>query len=123
MSAERILVARAPFDMEDPWTMPDVCTPVSLRRANDGSAPRLSTTVAAWYDSSHLTLLFSAHDDAVYASHLEHDAPLYEQDVVEAFLAPEVATRYFEIEVSPRGTIFDARVESPDGVRATMHVD
>src|SRR4051812_7063607 len=123
MSGERIVVARAPFDMEDPWLTPSSCLPVSLRHSTDGGAPRLATTVAAWYDDACLTLLFSAQDDAIHASHLEHDAPLYEQDVVEVFLAPQVRTRYFEIEVSPRGTIFDARIESPDGVRGTMRVD
>ncbi len=44
--------------------------------------------------------------------------------MVEVFLAPEEElTRYFELEINPRGTIFDARVDSPDGVRASMRVD
>jgi hypothetical protein len=61
--------------------------------------------------------------DREQPSMLAHDAPIYEQDVVEVFFAPDETTRYFELEVSPRGTVFDARVESPDGNRATMHVD
>jgi hypothetical protein len=52
-----------------------------------------------------------------------HDDPLYEEDVVEVFVAPDDPRRYFEIEVSPRGTTFDAAIDSPDGVRATMHAD
>ena len=68
-------------------------------------------------------MLFSASDDYVAASHLKHDSPLYEEDVVEVFLAGAKASDYFEIEVSPRGTVFDARIHSPDGVRATMNVD
>jgi hypothetical protein len=31
--------------------------------------------------------------------------------------------RYYELEVSPRATLFDASVDSPDLDRATMHVD
>src|SRR5258705_10452823 len=123
MNAETLLVPRAPFDMEEPWATPAACTPVRLRRATDAAAPRLATSVAAWFDDEFLTVLFSSSDDHIEATFNEHDAPLYEQDVVELFLAPATPERYFEIEVSPRGTIFDAAIDSPDGVRATMRVD
>lgn len=89
-------------------------------RATDGSEPRLATTVAAYYDDAALTLLFTADDDHVVAEYREHDQPLWQHDVVEAFLAPRSLTEYFEIEVNPLGTTFDARLESPDGNRATM---
>ena len=102
---------------------PAACTPVRLRRAVDAAPPRLATSVAAWFDDEGLSLLFTAGDDRVEATMLAHDAPLYEEDVVEVFFAPEELTRYFEIEVSPRGTIFDAQVDSPDANRATMRVD
>lgn len=94
-----------------------------MLRATDGQAPRLSTHVAPYFDERFLTVVFSMADDAVVATHYEHDAPLYEEDVVELFLAPERPDEYFELEVSPVGTLFDARVVSPDGVRATMRVD
>ena len=41
---------------------------------------------------------------------------------MEAFLALDGST-YYELEVNPLGTTFDARIESPDGVRATMRAD
>lgn len=123
MSAETVLVPRAEFDMEDPWKTPRVCAPVRLRSALDGSAPRLPTSAALFYDEDYLSILFSAADDAVCATWLEHDAPLYEEDVVEIFLAPAALTEYFEIEVNPLGTLFDARIASPDGNRQTMRVD
>jgi hypothetical protein len=123
MIADPLVVPRAPFDMEEPWATPAVCTPVRLRVATDGSVPRLVTSLALWFDDAYLTALFSASDDHIQATHDLHDAPLYEEDVVELFLAPRVPERYFELEVSPRGTIFDAAVESPDGVRGSMRVD
>jgi len=123
MSSETLVVARAPFDIEEPWDTPAGCTPIRLRRATDAVTPRLSTSVSAWYDDEYLTVLFCASDDHVSASHFRHDAPLYEEDVVELFLAPERPRDYFEIEVSPVGTIFDARIHSPDGARATMTTD
>jgi hypothetical protein len=123
MSGETLIVRRAAFDIEEPWDSPEDCTPVRLRRATDAAAPRLSTTFVIWYDDDYLTVLFSAKDDHVSASHLKHDSPLYEEDVVEIFVAPERISDYFEIEVSPRGTVFDARIQSPHGDRATMNVD
>jgi hypothetical protein len=123
ITPETLAVPRGSFEMDDPWTAPAACTPVRLRRATDGAPPRLVTSVTVWLDDEHLNVLFSASDDHVEATLFAHDAPLYEEDVVEVFLAPEDATRYFELEVNPRGTVFDARIESPDGDRATMRVD
>lgn len=118
-----LVIPRAPFDSEEPWSVPEGCTPVRLRNATDGSTPRLATSVTVWFDDDYLTVLFSASDDLLLATQYEHDAPLYEQDVVEVFLAPETLARYFELEVSPRGTLFDARIESPAGVRAGLRAD
>lgn len=120
---ETLLVPRAAFDMEEPWATPRECAPVRLRRATDAAAPRLATTVAVWHDAEYVTFLFSCTDDHIRATYHARDEPLYEQDVVEIFLAPEVLTRYYEIEVSPNGTVFDATIDSPDGVRQTMHAD
>jgi hypothetical protein len=121
--SEILAVPRAGFSLEEPWDIPGACTPVALRRATDGAAPRLATTFAAYFDDQYLTLVFIGEDDHVVATHFEHDAPLYEEDVVEAFLAPACVEEYFELEVSPRGTTFDARLESPDGIRQTMKTD
>ena len=118
-----IRARRATFSIEDPWDVPAGCEPVSLVRATDGSAPRLPTSVAAMWDDEALTIVFSAVDDGVVATHREHDAPLYTEDVVEVFVAPKSGEEYFEVEVNPLGTTFDARIESPDGVRATMRTD
>jgi hypothetical protein len=123
MSGETLTIPRAAFDFEEMWSTPAECVPVRLRSAVDGAAPRLSTSVAVWYDEDYLSLLFSASDDHVLATMTGHDDPLWREDVVEVFLAPESRQRYFEIEVSPRGTVFDARIESPDGIRATMKTD
>jgi hypothetical protein len=120
---EILVVPRAELNMEEPWNTPPACSPVRLRRSGDASVPRLATSVAAWYDGEYFSLLFSAADDAIRVTHRNHDDPLYEDDVVELFVAPERLTRYFELEVSPNGTVFDATVDSPDGSRATMHVD
>lgn len=54
----------------------------------------------------------------------QRDAPLWKEDVFEVFLSPsDPPLVYYEFEVNPLGALFDARVESPDGRRATMRVD
>jgi hypothetical protein len=118
-----LVVPRAEFSMEDPWAIPTECEVVSLRRATDGSDPRLATNVAAYRDDDFLTVVFAGDDDEIVATYYEHDEPLWEEDVVEIFIASEGLTPYFEIEVNPLGTTFDARIDSPDGVRATMKTD
>lgn len=120
---ETLVVPRAPFDMEEPWSTPPGCVSVRLRRATDASAPRLATSVSAWHDDQCIQFLFSGTDDHVHATYHHRDDPLYEQDVVEVFLAPGGLTRYYELEVSPHGTVFDAVIDSPEGVRATMRAD
>jgi len=111
------------FSIDDPWAVPGDVERVVFMRATDGSVPRLPTSLAAMWDDEALTLVFSGTDDLVVATHREHDAPLYQEDVVEAFLSPAGGSEYFELEVNPLGTIFDARIVSLDGVRPTMQTD
>lgn len=118
-----LVVRRREFTIGDPWRVPDGVTTAPLLRATDASTPRLSTELAIYRDDTHLHLLFCGDDEQFVATHLEHDAPLYEEDVVEAFLAPADPRVYFELEVNPLGTTFDARIDSPDGVRTTMRAD
>lgn len=123
MTPETLVVPRARFDLEDPWAVPRGAVPVNLRSATDGGVVRLATSLVVWFDSECLSVLFSAADDHVAATHLRHDAPLYEEDVLEVFLAPGDPAVYYELEINPLGTLFDARIDSPDGVRGTMRAD
>jgi len=83
--------------MEEPWAVPPGCQRVSLRRATDGARPRLPTDLVLFADDECLNVLFH--------------------------LAPKEPTRYFEIEVNPLGTTFDARIDSPHGTREAMRID
>lgn len=123
MGQPSLTVRRAEFSIEEPWAVPSGCQPVALRRSTDGAPPRLPTQITVYSDGQCLNILFQLRDEGVVATYLNHDQPLYEEDVVEVFLAPETLTRYYEIEVNPLGTTFDAQVDSPDGVRATMKID
>jgi cellulose/xylan binding protein with CBM9 domain len=98
--------------------------PVRLTDSATGAAPRLSTSLRVGLRGDALCVRFDARDDGVVATLTERDAPLWTEDVCEVFLSPDDPARvYYEFEVNPLGTLFDARVESPDLSRATMRVD
>lgn len=72
-----------------------------------------------------LFVRFDCRDPEARASLTARDAPLWQEDAVEVFLAPGVADpeTYFEIEVNPLGALFDARVANPGGDRSALAVD
>lgn len=107
-----------------PWDAPEGAPSIFLREATAGGRPRLETRATLFRDDEHLHVLFDMIDEGVpIGSMLGRDDPIWREDVLEIFLAPRRPTEYFEIEISPVGTVFDARIESPDGDRSTMRVD
>jgi len=93
--------------------------------ARTGRPPRLTTALRLGARNGALCVRFDGRDEGVVATHTSRDAPLWEEDVFEVFLAPgeEPPRLYFELEVNPLGALFDARVASPDLNRATMRAD
>ena len=92
----------------------------------DGRAPaRWQTRVELAWDATHFHVRFHCRDDDAWGSFTERDAPLWQQEVVEVFLAAgdAVPTEYFELEINPGGTLFDARVANPHGDRRGLVVD
>jgi len=98
--------------------------PVELRDATTGAAPRLRTAVRVGVRNGALLVRFDGRDAGTVATLTRRNDPLWTEDVYEVFLTPfDPPTLYFEFEVNPLGTLFDARLESPDLVRKTMRVD
>ncbi len=82
------------------------------------------TELRACWTEGWLYVAFDCVDRDVWGTFLLRDEPLYEEEVVEAFLSPTGDIRhYIELEVSPRNVVFDGRVHSPDLHRGTMTVD
>lgn len=94
-------------------------------RRTDGSEARDSTRVRVTRDVRALFVRFECVDRHVWSTHTERDAPLWEEEVVEVFLAagPGDPADYFELEVNPSGALFDARVHNPHSRRVDMRVD
>ncbi len=98
--------------------------PVELYDAVTGRAPRLRTAVRVAVRDGALLVRFDGRDAGTVATLTRRDEPLWTEDVCEVFLTPaDPPTVYYEIELNPLGTLFDARVDSPDLVRRTMRID
>ena len=92
----------------------------------DGSGPpRQGTAVRVQATAEALTCVFTCADTDPWGTLKGRDAPVYKEECVEVFLAPgaDDPTDYFEFELSPLGTFFDARVHNPTGRRESMTAD
>jgi hypothetical protein len=98
---------------------------VLLRRAQDGGPPLQATAVRIAHDADALMLRFDCDDRDIWATYEGRDAPLWEEEVVELFLAPgeDDPPDYVEIELNPLGAVFDARIANPEGRRDSMRID
>lgn len=97
--------------------------PAFLRDAATGEPPRRRTALRLGIRGGVLCVRFDGRDGGTVATLTERDAPLWREDVFEIFLSPAEPPRtYFEFEVSPLGTLFDARIESPNLSRQDMRV-
>jgi len=96
----------------------------SLRDSAAGPAPQLATSVRLCWRAGALLVRFDGRDAGHVATLTERDGPLWKEDVFEVFLSPnDPPAVYYEFEVNPLGTLFDARIESPDLRRETMRVE
>lgn len=85
---------------------------------NDGSKPATQQTqVRLCYSSTHLYIRFDCTDDDIWGTYSQRDEPIYEEEVVEVFIAPGNGTpqQYFEFEISPKGVLFDCKIYNPSG--------
>lgn len=83
-----------------------------------GEPKRYQTTARLLYDDTYLYLGFTCEDHYVWGTFTEHDAPIFIQECVEAFICPSGKMRqYYEINVSPLNTVFDALIfnSTPEG--------
>lgn len=92
----------------------------------DGNGPPLQATLvrAAW-DEEALHVRFECEDRDAWGTFQKRDDPLWQEEVVEVFLAPgeEDPVDYAEFEVSPLGVVFDARIHNPTSMRKDMTAD
>ena len=109
-----------------PWNALD---PVGLvashgRDAASGTSSVQPTALRVCHDGERLYLAFDCADRDVWGTFRGRNERIYDEEVVEAFLAPSGdPRRYFELESSPRGAYWEGVIDNPDGQRATMRSD
>jgi hypothetical protein len=103
---------------------PAVVVPAFLL-ADGSGPPRQGTTATVQATAEALAIGFSCADTDPWGTLKGRDAPVYKEECVEVFLAPgsDDPVDYFEFELSPLGTFFDARVHNPTSRRESMTAD
>lgn len=129
-SLPRLIVPRRPADWDmradsAAWLWDEVpaLPPFTLA---DGSRPaQQQTTARVCCDPQALFARFDCDDYDIWGTYTERDDPIYDEEVVEIFLAPGEASplRYYEFEISPNEVLFDARIYNPTSQRTELEVD
>lgn len=104
------------------WDFAQV-SPAFVEPREGGPAPFRAFARLLW-DRRYLYLGVEVQDDSLRASHTERDSHLWEQDCVEVMLDPNGdGENYFEVQVSPRGVVFDTRYDRRRIPKPFGHVD
>ncbi|HKJ66925.1 MAG TPA: carbohydrate-binding family 9-like protein [bacterium] len=98
---------------QEPWTDAEA---MELLDCVTGELPRMSTYCKLLWDNDCLYAGYQVEDEKVVSTYTERDEPLYEEDVVELFLAPASGLKYYyEFNFSPKNVVLDAIVLNDDG--------
>lgn len=105
------------------WSKVPPLPPLDL--ADGSGKPEQATIVRLCWDARALYVRFECEDRDAWATKTNRDDSLWEEEVVEVFLAAgrQAPVRYVEIEVNPLGALFDAWIDNPTSNRADRRVD
>ncbi|HEY8121365.1 MAG TPA: carbohydrate-binding family 9-like protein [Myxococcota bacterium] len=121
--------ARVPIDgdlAKAPWTglAPVPLAPSHGRDPGNASRSVQPTALRVCHDGARLYVAFDCADRDVWGSYRGRNERIYDEEVVEAFLAPSGdPRRYFELESSPRGAYWEGIIDNPDGRRSSMRTN
>jgi len=90
----------------------------------NGGVAGIQASAKLLWDAQYLYLGVDVNDGLLRASDRKHDAHLWKQDCVEVMLDPDGDGKsYFEIQVSPRGVVFDTRYDARRVPKPFGHLD
>jgi hypothetical protein len=82
---------------------------INLVNNSTGETAKQITEARLLYTESSLYVAFYCEDDYIWGTMEERDDPIYEEECVELFINPSCSKhQYYEINVSPKNTLFDA---------------
>ncbi|MBC7326716.1 DUF1080 domain-containing protein [bacterium] len=113
------ILYRAPFppnidgDISDPaWRYAETIDGFHL--LGSYAKPTYSTKAKMLWDDENLYIAFECQDEDIWATMKEKDSPLWEEEVVEAYIDPSgTGKNYKEFEVNPLGTLIDLNIVEP----------
>ncbi len=115
MENKRIVIPRIEEEIsidgnfnEPVWGSAAVITP--FYHNNGDGIETEPTTLRLCYNSTYLYLGWTCKDTDIQATITEHDANLWDEEVVEFFVTPNELTRYYEMQWNPLGTTFDGLI-------------
>lgn len=104
------------------WSFAHTTAPFVETRSG-GVAPVTASAKLLW-DKRYLYVGVDVNDALLRASDREHDDHLWKQDCVELMIDPDGGGKnYFEIQVSPRGVVFDTRYDARRVPKPFGHTD
>jgi hypothetical protein len=92
---------------------------------SDGSGPATRQTEARMcWDDDFLYICFKCEDPDVWGTTLNRDDPVWEEEVVEAFIDPDSdLVWYYEFQLSPHNVQTDILIHNPTGLRKDLVTD
>ena len=107
--------------LDDPeWSFAQ-STGAFVHTVHGGVAPVEANAKLLW-NARYLYVAVDVRDDDLRATGTQPDSRVWEQDCVELMIGPN-GDRYFEVQVSPRGVVFDTRYDARRQPRPFGHVD
>jgi len=106
-----------------PWDELPSLPPLIL--ANGSARAVQQTEVRIAYDADNFYVRFDCDDNDIWREATARDSAIYDEEVVELFIAPgdQHPTFYYEFEVSPIGTMLDLTADSPNLERKGLTAD
>ncbi len=98
--------------------------PIALMQAQGMGAPHQTTTARGCWDGTLVYLAFDCVDSDVRATMTQRDSLVWQEEAVEAFIAPYGdLVHYFEFQCNPLNIVNDVRVTNPNARGDTMTFD
>lgn len=97
----------------------DIPSWLELKDVTSGNTVEKKAKAKLLWSEHFLYVLFDVDDDHIWGTYQNDDDPIYNEEVVEVFIAngDQIPQNYLEIQFSPNGVKFDAKVKNPTGSR------
>jgi len=92
---------------------------LELKDVTSGDDIEKKARIKLLWSEKYLYVLFDVEDDHIWGTYQKNDDPIYEEEVVEVFIAlgEQIPQNYLELQFSPNGIKYDAKVKNPTGSR------